>query len=201
MPLLSAWQICVWAFKRHPNQRVKDSASSVEWQFYAESHPMKTRSKSLNGIRTNEKKIPHQARNDSSYIVFLLFIKCGMTIHNHFACPRGIFIKNSLGIIPKERQRNDEESHTMFTNLPHQCFWKSSTRCSGWDASFIGMTYCPACHSDRATKERRGIPHHAHVNLLKNVDGKAVRNAPDGMPFSSAWQSVFGFLRGIRTNE
>ena len=111
-----------------------------------------------------------------------------MTIHNHFACPRGIFIKNSLGIIPKERQRNDEESHTMFTNLPHQCFWKSSTRCSGWDASFIGMTYCPACHSDRATKERRGIPHHAHVNLLTNVAEKAVRDAKYGMPLLSAWQ-------------
>jgi len=53
-------------------------------------------------------------------------------------------------------------------------------------ASFIGMTYYPACHSERATKERRGIPHHAHVNLLKNVHEKAVRDALDEMPLLSA---------------
>jgi hypothetical protein len=97
---------------------------------------------SLNGILTNEKKILHQLRNDSSYIVFLFYINCGMTIHNHFVCPRGIFIKNSLGIIPKERQRSDEESHIKLTSIAKECWWKSSALCSRCDASLIGMTLC-----------------------------------------------------------
>jgi len=43
-------------------------------------------------------------------------------------------------VIPKERQRSDEESHIKLTNLANECSWKSSAWCSVWDASFIGMT-------------------------------------------------------------
>jgi hypothetical protein len=45
-------------------------------------------------------------------------------------------------VIPTERQRSDEESHTKLTNLANECSWKSRALCSGWDASFIGMTIC-----------------------------------------------------------
>jgi len=43
------------------------------------------------------------------------------------------------------------------------------------------------CHSDRATKERRGIPQLANTNLLKNVrKNKTARNAQDEMPLLPA---------------
>jgi len=130
MPLLSAWQICASVFKRHPNQREKDSASSAEWQFLYCFF------------------ILHQLRNDNFSIYCHSDLSRNLTpcswmlLNNVALC--SVWDASFIGMTktPREchsdpRRNPTTSSRILLKNAP-----KKTAQRSGWDASFIGMTIC-----------------------------------------------------------